>query len=141
MFSRPALEKLKIDGEYYDEDFFMFWEDFDIGWRASLLGLKVFFVPGAVAYHFRSGTLAGTGWARFSLALARPAPLRFHLVKNRYLTLIKNFRLAPLLVDAAVRHPEGPALGRRIDNPLAQNYNRPGPFRRHFQAGPGKKGS
>lgn len=94
VFSRRALEKLKIGDEYYDEDFFMFWEDFDIGWRANLLGVKVFFVPGAVAYHFRSGTLAGSGWARFSLALARPAPLRFHLLKNRYLTLIKNFRLA-----------------------------------------------
>jgi GT2 family glycosyltransferase len=94
VFSRQALEKLKIGGEYYDEDFFMFWEDFDIGWRANLLGLKVFFAPEAVAYHFRSGTLARTGWSRLSLALARPAPLRFHLLKNRYLTLIKNFRLA-----------------------------------------------
>jgi GT2 family glycosyltransferase len=94
VFSRHALEKLKIGGEYYDEDFFMFWEDFDIGWRANLLGLKVFFAPEAVAYHFRSGTLARTGWSRLSLALARPAPLRFHLLKNRYLTLIKNFRLA-----------------------------------------------
>ena len=93
VFSRPALERLKIDGEYYDEDFFMFWEDFDIGWRAQLLGLKAFFLPQAVAYHYRSGTLAGSAWSRFSLALARPAPLRFHLVKNRYLTLIKNFRL------------------------------------------------
>jgi GT2 family glycosyltransferase len=94
VFSRQALEKLKIGREYYDQDFFMFWEDFDIGWRANLLGLKIFFSPRAVAYHFRSGTLAKTGWSRFSLALARPAPLRFHLVKNRYLTLIKNFRLA-----------------------------------------------
>jgi GT2 family glycosyltransferase len=94
VFSRQALEKLKIGGEYYDEDFFMFWEDFDIGWRANLLGLKVFFAPQAIAYHFRSGTLARSGWSRFSLALARPAALRFHLVKNRYLTLIKNFRLA-----------------------------------------------
>jgi len=93
VFSRQALEKLKIGSEYYDGDFFMFWEDFDIGWRANLLGLKIFFSPRAVAYHFRSGTLAKTGWSRFSLALARPAPLRFHLVKNRYLTLIKNFRL------------------------------------------------
>jgi hypothetical protein len=26
------------------------------------------------------------------LALARPAAIKYHLVKNRYLTLIKNFR-------------------------------------------------
>ncbi len=93
VFSRPALEKLKIGSEYYDEDFFMFWEDFDIGWRANLLGLGVFFSPAVIAFHFRSGTLPSSLWSRFSLALARPAPLRVHLVKNRYLTLVKNFRL------------------------------------------------
>ncbi len=93
VFSRKGLEKLKIGAEYYDEDFFMFWEDFDIGWRANLLGLKVFFTPHAVAYHFRSATLKKTWLSRFSLAMSRPAHLRFHLVKNRYLTLIKNFRL------------------------------------------------
>jgi len=90
----PALEKLKVGDEFYDEDFFMFWEDFDIGWRANLMGLKVFFTPKAIAYHFRSGTLPRTRWSRVSLSLARPAFLRCHLVKNRYLTLIKNFRLA-----------------------------------------------
>jgi GT2 family glycosyltransferase len=94
VFSRKALEKLKIGAEYYDEDFFMFWEDFDIGWRASLFGLKTFFVPQAVVYHFRSATLKKIWLSRFSLALSRPAPLRYHLLKNRYLTLIKNFRLA-----------------------------------------------
>jgi GT2 family glycosyltransferase len=92
VFSRPALEKLKIGGEYYDGDFFMFWEDFDIGWRARLLGLNAFFTPLAIVYHFRSATLPRSRWTRFSLALARPAPLRCHLLKNRYLTLIKNFR-------------------------------------------------
>ncbi len=92
VFSRPALERLRIAGEYYDSDFFMFWEDFDIGWRARLLGLKAYFTPAAIAYHFRSATLPRSRWSRFSLALARPAPLRAHLLKNRYLTLIKNFR-------------------------------------------------
>ncbi|MCP5103488.1 MAG: glycosyltransferase, partial [bacterium] len=40
VFRRSALEALKLDGDYYDEDFFIFWEDFDIGWRAQLLGMK-----------------------------------------------------------------------------------------------------
>jgi GT2 family glycosyltransferase len=93
VFSRTALERLQVGDEYYDEDFFMFWEDFDIGWRANLLGVKVFFTPKAVAYHFRGATLPRSRWSRVSLALARPAALRYHLVKNRYLTLIKNFRL------------------------------------------------
>jgi GT2 family glycosyltransferase len=92
VFSRKALEQLKIEEEYYDEDFFMFWEDFDIGWRAHGLGLKTLFYPKAVVYHYRSGTLKKKFFSRFSLALARPGTIKYHLVKNRYLTLIKNFR-------------------------------------------------
>jgi GT2 family glycosyltransferase len=93
VFSRQALEQLKIENEYYDEDFFIFWEDFDIGWRSQLLGLKTRFYPKAIVYHFRSATLKKNFISRFSLALARPATIKYHLVKNRYLTLIKNFRL------------------------------------------------
>jgi GT2 family glycosyltransferase len=94
VFRREALEALKQepDGDYYDEDFFIFWEDFDIGWRAQLLGMKTLFSPDARVYHFRSATLERNVWARFSLALARPSFIKYHLVKNRYLTLIKNFR-------------------------------------------------
>ncbi|MCP4219241.1 MAG: glycosyltransferase family 2 protein [bacterium] len=94
VFTRTALEKLNIDGDYYDEDFFIFLEDFDIGWRANLLGLKTLFYPDAVVFHFRSATLEANPWARFSLAMARPPFIKYHLVKNRYLTLIKNFRFS-----------------------------------------------
>jgi len=92
VFSRWALEALKMGEEYYDEDFFIFWEDFDIGWRAHLLGIKTIFFPDALVYHFRSATLKRNFLSRFSLALTRPAFIKYHLVKNRYLTLIKNFR-------------------------------------------------
>lgn len=91
VFARWALERLKTGTEYYDEDFFMFWEDFDMGWRAQRLGLSCRFLPEAVVYHHRSGTLEKGFLARFSLALARPAEIKYHLIKNRYLTLIKNF--------------------------------------------------
>ncbi|MCK5057032.1 MAG: glycosyltransferase family 2 protein [Candidatus Aminicenantes bacterium] len=93
VFRREALKTLKIEEEYYDEDFFIFWEDFDIGWRAHLLGLKRLFYPEAVVYHYRSATLKKNFLSRFSLALGRSADVKYHLVKNRYLTLIKNFRL------------------------------------------------
>ena len=92
VFSAKALSLLETDGEYYDEDFFMFWEDFDIGWRAQRYGLKVFFSPRPVVRHFRSGTMEKNRISRFSLALARPSEIKYHLLKNRYLTLIKNFQ-------------------------------------------------
>jgi GT2 family glycosyltransferase len=93
VFRRTALERMKLEEDYYDEDFFSFWEDFDIGWRANLLGLKTLFYPEAKVYHFRSATLKTNFLTRFSLAMARPATIKYHLVKNRYLTLVKNFQL------------------------------------------------
>jgi GT2 family glycosyltransferase len=89
---REALEKLKIEGEFYDNDYFIFWEDFDAGWRAKLLGMKVIFYPQAVVYHYRSGTLKKNILSRFSLSIARSPEIKYHLIKNRYLTLIKNYR-------------------------------------------------
>lgn len=93
VFRRESLERLKVEDEYYDESFFMFWEDFDIGWRANLYGMTKKLLPSARVFHFRGGTLKKSFFAKFSMALARPGEIKFHLVKNRYLTLIKNFRL------------------------------------------------
>lgn len=92
VFRRTSLERLKVEGEYYDESYFMFWEDFDIGWRANLYGMKIKLIPQAKVFHFRGGTLKKSFLTRFSMALARPGNIKYHLVKNRYLTLIKNFR-------------------------------------------------
>lgn len=92
VFRKNALEKLKVENEYYDEAFFMFWEDFDIGWRANLYGMKTIMSPTAIVYHFRGGTLKKNFTTRFSMALSRSPEIKYHLIKNRYLTLIKNFR-------------------------------------------------
>lgn len=92
VLKKSKLEKLKINDEYYDEDFFSFWEDIDLGWRANLYGLKTYFYPLAIAYHFRSATMKKKLLSRFSLSLNRSHDIKFHIVKNRYLTLIKNFR-------------------------------------------------
>ena len=92
VFKTKTLETLKINNEYYDEDFFIFWEDFDIGWRANLYGMNVHFYPDAVVYHYRSATLERNFLSRFSLALGRSPTIKYHLIKNRYLCLIKNFR-------------------------------------------------
>lgn len=92
VFKRKSLLRLKIDNEYYDEDFFMFWEDFDIGWRANQMGMKTVFYPKSIVYHYRSGTLKKNFFSKFALSLSRPSDIKYHLIKNRYLTLIKNFR-------------------------------------------------
>jgi len=92
VINRRAFEKRVKDNRYYDEDFFMFWEDFDLGWTATEAGIPVRFEPDARVRHYRSATLKAGFRRRIALSLARPPRLRFHLVKNRYLTLAKHFR-------------------------------------------------
>jgi GT2 family glycosyltransferase len=68
----------------FDESFFAFGDDADLGMRARLLGWKAWYVPKAVAHHRHSAT-AGVY-----------SPLKIMLVeRNRLLLAIKNF---PLLV-------------------------------------------
>ena len=40
----------------FDERYFMFFEDVDLGWRLWLLGYRVRYVPGSIAYHRHHAT-------------------------------------------------------------------------------------
>lgn len=82
MIRRAALAELAIEGEVFDEDFFMYHEDTDLCWRAGLLGWQVLYVPTARAVHDRTWVRA----RRFEM----PAGIRRHSFKNHYLQLIKN---------------------------------------------------
>lgn len=82
MIRRSALEDLAIDGEIFDEDFFVYHEDTDLSWRAQLLGWQVLYVPQARALHARN-------WRR-ERRFDIPPAVRRHSFKNHYLQLIKN---------------------------------------------------
>ncbi len=90
-YRRKTLEDIKIDDEYFDEDFFMFFDDIDMGWRANIRGWKGIYVSDAIAYHFRSGTASGSG--KLFLTFKRSPFIQYHIIKNRYLTLIKNVKV------------------------------------------------
>ncbi|MHB8896370.1 MAG: glycosyltransferase family 2 protein, partial [Candidatus Geothermincolia bacterium] len=79
MYARRMLDDVAVDGEYFDEDFFAFWEDLDLDWRARIRGWTCLFEPSALAWHRRGGA----GY-RKSLLVER------HNFKNRYLMMIKN---------------------------------------------------
>lgn len=91
MIRASALEDLTIEGEVFDEDFFMYHEETDLAWRAHLLGWQVLYVPGARGYHARN-------WRR-DRRFEIPAAVRRHSFKNHYLQLIKNERASDLLVN------------------------------------------
>jgi GT2 family glycosyltransferase len=73
----------------FDEDFFAFQEELDLAWRARLSAWKCVYVPKAVVYHI-GGATAGRG-SRF---------LKYHMERNRLLTIMKNFPSVPLLIYA-----------------------------------------
>jgi len=47
---------------YFDEDFFAFQEDIDISFRAQLMNYKCLFLPKAIVYHMRGGTVSGKSY-------------------------------------------------------------------------------
>lgn len=87
LFRRAMLEEVRIDQEYFDEDFFAYKEDVDICWRAQLLGWGSFYNPAATAYHLR-------GWKRRDDRRSVPWVRKYHSFKNHYLMMIKNEILA-----------------------------------------------
>ncbi len=99
-YRRAMLEDIQLNEEYFDESYFAFYEDLDIGWRAQLLGWKAYYVPTAVAYHYRGGGLSGQkrdkSWFEripFFPAVSftqKPEFIQRHVIINRYLTLLKN---------------------------------------------------
>lgn len=98
-YSRKMLEAVKIDGEYFDSSFRIFFEDLDISWRAQRLGWKGWYTPGAVALHLRGGTV------RSPHGIDKPGARRFlndqlhwYLIRNRYLAMAKNESLGGFLL-------------------------------------------
>lgn len=95
LYRRDMLEDLAPNGEYFDEDFFAYYEDADLAWRARLRGWHCAYAPGAIATHVR-------GWGdtlRKGEQTARnPLGPRLAL-RNRYLMTIKNDTWRYTLLD------------------------------------------
>lgn len=64
----------------FDERFFMFYEDVDLGWRLNLLGKRIRYVPESIAYHKHHVTMRKFGNYRETYLLERNALLA--MVKN-----------------------------------------------------------
>jgi GT2 family glycosyltransferase len=65
----------------FDEDYFAFYEDTDLGWRFWVLGYRVLLAPRAVTYHRGHGTAGRLGGEKRRLLYER----------NALLSIIKNY--------------------------------------------------
>jgi GT2 family glycosyltransferase len=95
LYRRVMLEDLALGGQYLDEDFFAYYEDADLAWRAQLRGWSGAYAPNAVAVHARGwgDTLRKAGHAAKDATGPRLA------LRNRYLMTIKNDAFGYFLVD------------------------------------------
>lgn len=97
-YRKDMLDEIKINGEYFDSYFRIFYEDLDISWRAQNFGWKGYYIPTAVAYHIRGGTVRqGRGINRKYARRYLSNELHWDLLKNRYLTVIKNEKFLDFL--------------------------------------------
>lgn len=78
LYRRECLEDIKIGEEYFDENYFAYYEDVDLSWRARLKGWRCLYVPEAIAYHRRKGKAI------------KDTPIFSRAMANLYLTYIKN---------------------------------------------------
>lgn len=90
-YRKEMLENIKEPSGYFDRDFDIFYDDLDISWRAKRKGWKAYYIPSAMAYHARGGTVRlskgiGKSYSRMYLS----DELHANLIKNRYITMIKN---------------------------------------------------
>ena len=82
---RDMLVDIAFKGEIYDEDFFAYVEDLDFAWRAQLRGWRCVYRSDVAAKHI--GSASQEGHIR---VIEKPTEFIAHIIKNRYLTLVKN---------------------------------------------------
>jgi GT2 family glycosyltransferase len=82
MFRREMLEQIGL----FDESFFLYCEDTDLGLRARWAGWECVYVPGAMVEH------------RYSHSAGKASLLKaYYVERNRLFTVIKNFPFVSLL--------------------------------------------
>lgn len=68
----------------FDSEYFMYHEDLDLGWRFKLLGYKNVIASDAVIYH--------------QYEFSRSIKKYYFMERNRYLTILKNYKILTLLM-------------------------------------------
>jgi cellulose synthase/poly-beta-1,6-N-acetylglucosamine synthase-like glycosyltransferase len=83
LYRRAMLEDIGL----FDESFFLYCEDTDLGLRAQWAGWGCRYVPGAIVEH------------RYSHTAGRASPLKaYYVERNRLYTIVKNFPARMLFV-------------------------------------------
>lgn len=91
LYKKEFLKAVKINEGYFDRDFFMYWEDTDIGWRGVLMGYKCLYVPSAISYHYGFGSEG-----------LKNKYIQYQYERNRFISIYKNDLLSFFIADLPV---------------------------------------
>ncbi|MFH1613412.1 MAG: glycosyltransferase family 2 protein [bacterium] len=79
LYKKEMLEGIGL----FDEDYFAYYEDTDLAFRAQLQGWKCLYVPEAIVYHIHGATSKTFGFNK----------IKFLVERNKFYTLVKNLPL------------------------------------------------
>ncbi len=87
LYRKEMLEDIGLTNEIYDEDFFAYADETDMGWRAQLAGWKCIYNPGAVVHHLHSAS--SSNYSSFKAFLVE---------RNRIWVAVKSFPVSFLIL-------------------------------------------
>ncbi|MCD4693930.1 glycosyltransferase family 2 protein [bacterium] len=80
IISREVFDKI---GEY-DEEYWMYHDDLEMGWRARLAGFKIYLAPKSIVYH--------------KYEFGRSIKMLYYMERNRYLSIFHYYSLLTLIL-------------------------------------------
>ncbi|MGA2916367.1 MAG: glycosyltransferase family 2 protein [Sedimentisphaerales bacterium] len=87
LYKKEMLDDIGLTNEIYDEDFFAYADETDMGWRAQLAGWKCIYSPQAVVHHYHSASSGS--YSSFKAFLVE---------RNRIWVAVKSFPLSILFL-------------------------------------------
>jgi GT2 family glycosyltransferase len=100
LYRRAAIAGISINGQFFDESYFAFYEDLDAGWRLNLLGWKCKYIPAAIVYHHRGGSNVNKkGLSGFYQIAGKSSDVQADIIRNRWYTIIKNDHILSFAIN------------------------------------------
>lgn len=95
MFRASSVQRVSVDQQFFDEDFFAYKEDVDVAWRMRHLGMRAAYLPTAKAWHHRRVQSKNKiAWMEaWKLRRIKPTFVNYLSSRNHIWVLVKNLTL------------------------------------------------
>jgi len=80
IIKKEVLDKIG----FYNEEYYMYHDDIELGWRAKLAGYKIVLAPASIVYH--------------KYEFSRSLRMFYYMERNRYLVMLHFYRLGTLIL-------------------------------------------